>query len=105
MYTLRRIVRAFHVDLFIDITNMSLAVLLQAAEYIERRERGKLLGQTKCIGVIYIVGRGKDYIDFREADTMYSGVSNAVPRGGGVQGPGRAGPRGQATGCVSRESK
>lgn len=30
--------------------------------------------------MIYIVGRGKDYIDFREADTMYSGVSNAVPR-------------------------
>lgn len=44
MYTLRRIVRGFHVDLFINITNMSLAVLLQAAEYIERRERGKLLG-------------------------------------------------------------
>lgn len=109
MLTLRRIVRAFHVDLFINITNMSLAVLLQAAEYIERRERGKLPGLLHGHHVIYFVGRGKDYIDFREADTMYSGVSNAVPVTGGVQPrshgcAGRATGR-QATGCVRRESK
>lgn len=44
------LVRGIHVDLFIITTNMSLAVLLQAAEYIERRERGKETGFGTDIG-------------------------------------------------------